>query len=154
MRPADFKYTETHEWIKVNDKKKEATVGITDYAVEQLSDLVHIELPKVGANCEQGAGFGEIESVKTVADLLSPLTGKILEVNKAIADRLDSLKEDPFEEGWLIKIKFTDPGELTSLMTSKEYGEFLESQKAETEDDEEKKKEEGSEEDVDEDDFM
>ena len=96
MRPDDYKFTETHEWVKYSDKKKEAVVGITDYAVKQLSDLVHIELPKVGDKVEQGAPFGEIESVKTVADLLAPLTGTIVEVNKDLASDLDTLKEEPF----------------------------------------------------------
>jgi glycine cleavage system H protein len=152
MRPDDFKYSETHEWIKYSDKKKEAIVGITDYAVKQLSDLVHLDLPKVGDNVEQGAPFGEIESVKTVADLVSPLTGKILEVNKEVASDLDVLKEEPFEDGWLIKIKPSDPSELESLMTKKEYEEFLESSE---EEEEEKEKGKGKEEeDVDEDDFV
>ncbi len=146
MRPDACKYTETHEWIQYSDKKKEATVGITDYAVEQLSDLIHIELPKVGDNLEQGAPFGEIESVKTVADLVSPLSGKVIDINKGIASNLDALKDEPFEEGWLIKIKASDPSEMESLMSKKEYEEFIESSK----------KEEGKEdaEDVDEDDFV
>jgi glycine cleavage system H protein len=149
MRPDDYKYSESHEWIKYNEKKKEATVGITDYAVKQLADLVHIDLPKVGDNVEQGAAFGEIESVKTVADLIAPLTGKIIEVNKEIGGDLDTLKEEPFEDGWLVRIKPTDPAELESLMTKKEYEEFLESSE---EDDKEKKGKED--EDVDEDDFV
>ena len=152
MRPDDFKYSETHEWIKYSDKKKEAIVGITDYAVKQLSDLVHIDLPKIGDNVEQGAPFGEIESVKTVADLVSPLSGKILEVNKEVSGDLDVLKEEPFEDGWLVKIKPSDPSELESLMTKKEYEEFLESSE---EEEEEKGKSKGKEEeDVDEDDFV
>ena len=148
-RPDDYKYSESHEWIKYNGKTKEATVGITDYAVKQLADLVHIDLPKVGDNVEQGAPFGEIESVKTVADLISPLTGKIIEVNKDIAGDLDTLKEEPFEDGWLVRIKPSDPAELESLMTKKEYEEFLESSEGDGED--EKK---GKDEDVDEDDFV
>ncbi|HXX93208.1 MAG TPA: glycine cleavage system protein GcvH [Planctomycetota bacterium] len=146
MRPDDFKYSETHEWIKYNPKSKEATIGITDYAVKQLSDLVHIDLPKVGDSVEQGAPFGEIESVKTVADLVSPLSGKILEVNKDIAGDLDTLKEEPFEDGWLIRIKPSEPSELESLMTKKEYEEFLESS--------EEEKEGEKEDEVDEDDFV
>jgi glycine cleavage system H protein len=146
MRPDDFKYSETHEWIKYNPKSKEATIGITDYAVKQLSDLVHIDLPKVGDSVEQGAPFGEIESVKTVADLVSPLSGKILEVNKDIAGDLDTLKEEPFEDGWLIRIKPTEPSELESLMTKKEYEEFLQSSEEEKEDEKE--------DEVDEDDFV
>lgn len=148
MRPDDCKYSETHEWIRYNDKKKEATVGITDYAIEQLSDLVHIELPKVGDSIEQGAPFGEIESVKTVADLVCPVSGKILEINKALASDLDTLKEEPFEDGWLVKIKVSDPAELESLMTRKEYKEFLDSSE------EEKKESKEESEDVDEDDFV
>lgn len=151
MRPDDYKYSETHEWVKYNEKKKEATVGITDYAVKQLSDLVHLELPKVGDTLEQGAPFGEIESVKTVADLVSPLSGKVVEVNKEVAADLDILKEEPFEDGWLIKIKPSDPTELESLMTKKEYEEFLES--AEEEEEEEEEESDDSE-DVDEDDFV
>jgi glycine cleavage system H protein len=152
MRPEDYRYSESHEWIKYNEKKKEATVGITDYAVKQLADLVHIDLPKAGDNAEQGAPFGEIESVKTVADLISPLTGKILEVNKDIAGDLDTLKEEPFEDGWLIRIKPSDPSELESLMTKKEYEEFLESSE---EDEKEEKEGKGkADEDVDEDDFV
>lgn len=149
MRPDDYKFSESHEWIKYNEKKKEATVGITDYAVKQLSDLVHIDLPKVGDNVEQGAPFGEIESVKTVADLIAPITGKIIEVNKEVGSDLDTLKEEPFEDGWLIRIKPSDPAELESLMSKKEYEEFLES--SEEEEEEKGKKED---EDVDEDDFV
>ena len=149
MRPDDYKYSESHEWIKYNAKTKEATIGITDYAVKQLADLVHIDLPKVGDSVEQGAPFGEIESVKTVADLIMPLTGKIIEVNKDIAGDLDTLKEEPFEDGWLVRIKPTDHAELESLMTKKEYEEFLESS-AEDHGDEKK----GKDEDVDEDDFV
>lgn len=149
MRPDDYKYTESHEWIKYNPKTKEATVGITDYAVKQLADLVHLDLPKVGDNAEQGTAFGEIESVKTVADLIAPLSGKIIEVNKEVGGDLDTLKEEPFEDGWLIKIKPSDPSELESLLTKKEYEEFLES--SEEGEKETKGKED---EDVDEDDFV
>jgi len=151
MRPDDYKYSESHEWIRYNAKTKEATVGITDYAVKQLADLVHIDLPKVGDSIEQGAPFGEIESVKTVADLITPLTGKILEVNKDIAGDLDTLKEEPFEDGWLIRIKPSDPAELESLMTKKEYEEFLESSE---EDEKEEKEGKAKDEYVDEDDFV
>ncbi|MGH9388996.1 MAG: glycine cleavage system protein GcvH, partial [Vicinamibacteria bacterium] len=125
IRPEDCKYSETHEWIRYSDKRKEAVIGITDYAIKQLSDLVHLELPKVGDSVEQGAPFGEIESVKTVADLVSPITGKVVEVNKVVVSDLDTLKEEPFEDGWLVRIKPSDPAELQTLMTKKEYEEFL-----------------------------
>ncbi len=153
MRPEDYKFTESHEWVKYSDKKKEAVVGITDYAVKQLSDLVHIELPKVGDKVEQGAPFGEIESVKTVADLLAPLTGTIVDINKDLASDLDTLKEEPFEDGWIIKIKPSDPSELEPLLSKKEYEEFLEAS-AEEEEEEDSKKKKKDDEDVDEDDFV
>lgn len=149
MRPDDIKFSETHEWVRYNEKKKEAVIGITDYAVKQLSDLVHIELPQVGETIEQGTSFGEIESVKTVAELVAPISGKILEINKEVASDLELLKDDPFEEGWLIKVKVSDPSELDSLMSKKEYEEFLES--AEEEEEEE---ETDDAEDIDEDDFV
>jgi glycine cleavage system H protein len=148
MRPEDCKFSETHEWVKYNDKKKEAVIGITDYAVKQLSDLVHIELPKAGESLEQGAPFGEIESVKTVADLVAPISGKVLEANKEVVSDLDVLKEEPFEDGWLIKIKVSDPSDFEALMTKKEYEEFLESSE------EEEKEGKDDAEDVDEDDFV
>ncbi|MBI4232719.1 glycine cleavage system protein GcvH [Candidatus Peregrinibacteria bacterium] len=147
MRPAGLKYTETHEWVKI-ESKDIAVIGITDYAVSQLSDLVHVELPKVGEKVEQGSAFGEIESVKTVSELISPFTGKIAEINKDAVKDLDLISEEPFEDGWLVKIKYTDSDELDSLMTGEEYKEFIEASEAE----EEGKKE--GEEDVDEEDFV
>ena len=136
MRPSDCKFSETHEWVRYNPKNKEAVIGITDYAVQQLSDLVHIELPREGAKATQGEPFGEIESVKTVADLVSPISGKITTVNKELASSdLEGLKKEPFEEGWLVKIRISDPTELDSLMTMKEYEEFLEAAEEEGNDD-------------------
>ncbi len=149
MRPEDCKYSETHEWVKYSEKRKEAVIGITDYAIKQLSDLVHIELPKAGESIEQGAPFGEVESVKTVADMVAPISGKVIEANKEVATDLDVLKEEPFEDGWLIKVKVSDPSEIEALMTKKEYEEFLESSEEEEKDEKEKDSE-----DVDEDDFV
>lgn len=134
-RPDTVKYTESHEWVKLDEKTKEAVVGITDYAVQQLSDLVHIDLPKKGDELEQGSPFGEVESVKTVADLVAPLSGKVLEVNTKLVEDLDILKEDPFQAGWIIKMKVSNASELESLMSRKEYEELLESSKEEEEDD-------------------
>jgi len=151
MRPEDLKYSETHEWVRISEKKKEATVGITDYAVKQLNDLVHLELtPKPGDSLDKDAPFGEIESVKTVADLISPVSGKIAEVNLDLAGHIDTLKEDPFDDGWMIKVKYTEPKDLEGLMTAKEYREYLES--LEEEDKGEEDEAEAGE--VDEDDFM
>jgi glycine cleavage system H protein len=133
--------------VRFNEKKKEAQIGLTDHAIEQLSDLVHLEFPKVGDAVEQGAPFAEIESVKTVADLVSPLTGKVTAINSALSEDLSTLKDDPFEEGWIVRIKVSDPSEMDALMTKKEYEDLLEAaeeEESEKEDDEE----------VDEDDFV
>lgn len=146
-RPLELKYTESHEWVRLQDKT--AVVGITDFAVSQLSDLVHLELPEEGEEIEQDSPFGEIESVKTVADLISPAGGKIAAVNETVAKNLDILHEDPYEEGWLVKIKINDPKELEDLMTAKEYETFLlglnetadEEPEEDEEEDEEKEKE-------------
>ena len=135
MKPQDLKYAETHEWLK-SSGKKDAVVGLTDYALSQLSDLVHIDLPKVGDKVEQGTPFGEIESVKTVADLVSPVTGKIVQINTDIVDNLDTLAEDPYEEGWLVKIRLDDKSEVDQLMSAKDYEDFLKTAKKEEEDEE------------------
>ncbi|OGL44235.1 MAG: glycine cleavage system protein H [Candidatus Schekmanbacteria bacterium RBG_16_38_10] len=145
MRPRDLKYSETHEWVKLVGK--DVVVGITDYAVKQLSDLVHIELPKVGEKIEQGSSFGEIESVKTVAELIAPIGGKVIEVNKSVVDNIEILSDEPFEEGWLMKVKVGDMSELDTLMSSSEYADFIKLEKEDGEDG-------SSDDDVDEDDFV
>lgn len=141
MRPDDLKYTETHEWIKVNKKAKTVVLGITDYAVSQLSDLVHIELPEAGDNLEAGQPFGEIESVKAVSDLFAPLSGEVLEVNDEVIENLDVLAKDPFEDGWLVKLQVTDMSELEEMMTRKEYDEFVLSEAGGDDDDDEEEEE-------------
>ena len=135
MKPKDCRYAETHEWAKTGKDEKEVTVGITDFAVSQLSDLVHVELPKVGDKVEQGSSFGEIESVKTVADLLAPVTGKISAVNGDVAESPEGITADPFGEGWLVKITANDTKELDSLMSASEYETFLKAASEEEEDD-------------------
>lgn len=137
MRPDDLKYTETHEWMKINKKAKTVTLGITDYAVAQLSDLVHIELPEVGDNLEAGQPFGEIESVKAVSDLFAPLSGEVVEVNDEVIQNLDNLAKDPFEDGWLVKIQTGDLADLDEMMTRKEYDEFVLSEASGDDDEEE-----------------
>ncbi|MEZ5966045.1 MAG: glycine cleavage system protein GcvH [Planctomycetota bacterium] len=105
MRPNDRKYLKSHEWCKISDGV--ATVGISDYAVAHLSDLVFLDLPEVGTAVTAGKAFAEIESVKAVSDIYSPVTGEIVEVNDDLPDELDTLKEDAFGAGWMIKVKFT-----------------------------------------------
>ncbi|HLQ38023.1 MAG TPA: glycine cleavage system protein GcvH [Planctomycetota bacterium] len=105
MRPNDRKYLKSHEWCKV--EKGIATVGITDFAVSHLSDLVFLDLPGKGTSVTIGESFGEIESVKAVSDLYSPVSGEVIEVNKELPDNLDWLATDPFGKAWMIKVKVT-----------------------------------------------
>lgn len=123
MRPKELLYSETHEWVKVNGGV--ATVGITDHAVEHLSDLVYIELPRKGDRVTRGQPFGTIESVKAVSDLNAPVTGTIVEVNDGLADQLDILAGDPFGSGWLLKIELGDASELEALVSPTSYEEIL-----------------------------
>ena len=127
MRPDDRKYLESHEWIKIQGDT--ALIGITDFAVEELSsgnegDLVYCDLPEVGRTLGDGETFGEIESVKAVADLNSPLAGEVVEVNTAIEDHLEILSEDPFERGWMIKIKLSNKDD-SSLLDAAAYEALL-----------------------------
>jgi glycine cleavage system H protein len=120
-RPADLRYTESHEWVRIEGDV--GTVGISDFAVEHLSDLTFLELPEVGQELGAGDSFGEIESVKAVADLNSPVGGEVIEVNEELPDALDRLKESPFEEGWMVKLKLSDPSEVDGLLTLEQYEE-------------------------------
>ena len=105
MRPTDRQYSKSHEWCKTTDGT--ATVGISDHAVAHLSDLVFLDLPKVGSTVTAGEQFGEIESVKAVSSLYSPVSGEVVDVNAELPDNLDWLGEDAFEKGWMIKVKVT-----------------------------------------------
>lgn len=117
--PRDRKYSPEHEWVKITDST--ATVGITDYAQEQLGDVVYVELPKVGAKVEQFKPFGVIESVKTASDLYAPISGEVVEVNEELADHPELVNESPYDRAWLIKVKPSDLSELAKLMTAEEY---------------------------------
>ena len=120
--PKSLKFTTTHEWVRVEGNV--ATVGITDFAVNQLTDLVYIELPQVGREYKAGDVFGEVESVKAVSDLYAPVAGEIVETNKGLADNLATLSEDPFGEGWMIRLKLADPAAVASLMDRAAYDAF------------------------------
>jgi len=117
--PDDRRYTPSHEWAA--ESGGIVSVGITDFAVQELGDLVFIDLPEVGAEVSVGEAFGEIESVKAVSELLAPVSGKVVEVNTDLEDALDTLVDSPFEEGWLIRIDPADPTQLESLMTLDGY---------------------------------
>lgn len=119
MDPASLKYAATHEWIHVEGET--ATIGISEFAVRQLTDLVFIELPEVGRALEPGDDFGVVESVKAVSDLYAPVAGEVTEVNSALEDNLDPLTDDPFGAGWIIRMKVTDASGLEGLMDQAAY---------------------------------
>lgn len=121
---SDYKFTTTHEWVKVarsDQGESIATVGITDHAVQALADLVFMELPPVGKELKAGEPFGQIESVKAVSDLYTPVSGTVVEANTALADRLETLPDDPYEAGWMIRIRLSHPKELEKLLDQAAY---------------------------------
>src|SRR5436190_470351 len=110
MNPKELLYAETHEWVRVADEggRKVGTVGITAFALEQLTDLVHMVLPKVGAKVSAGEPFGEVESVKAVSDLYSPVDGEVVAVHGDLAQKLETLASDPYSNGWMMKVAISD----------------------------------------------
>ncbi|MCA9264770.1 MAG: glycine cleavage system protein GcvH [Planctomycetales bacterium] len=123
MKPEELLYAKTHEWASIQDDQghKIATVGISAFAVEQLTDLVFLEPPSVGQNVESGKSMGEIESVKAVSDVYSPVTGEVIEVNAELPDNLERLNDDPYNAGWIAKVKVTDESSLDALMDFAAY---------------------------------
>lgn len=117
--PADRRYTAEHEWIKVEGDAY--LVGITSFAQDQLGDIVYVELPKVGAHVEAGQTFGVIESVKTASDLYAPVSGEVVEVNARVAEQPQTVNEDPYSSGWMIKIRPANPKQVDSLLTADQY---------------------------------
>ncbi len=120
--PADLKYCKTHEWVRVEGDV--VIVGITDHAQSELGDIVYLDFPEVGAALKAEEKFGEVESVKAVSELYSPVSGEVVEVNSAIEKSTEIVNEDPFGAGWLIKVKLSDAGELSNLMNSEDYKAF------------------------------
>ena len=123
MKREELLYAKTHEWVHVGAEggSKIATVGISAFAVEALTDLVFIDLPEKGRTLQAGQSFGEIESVKAVSDLYSPVSGEVVEVNSGLADHLEKLNEDPYNAGWMIKVRIADESSLKGLMDFKAY---------------------------------
>ena len=119
MDPTTLKYTPTHEWVHLEGDV--ATLGISKFAVDQLTDLIVIELPKVGAKLTQGKPFGEVESVKAVSDLYAPVGGEVVEVNDAVAKDVQILAEDPYSKGWLVKVKVADASTVAGLLDHDAY---------------------------------
>jgi glycine cleavage system H protein len=124
MYPNDLKYTKSHEWVRLADVT--ATVGISDFAQEELGDIVNVDLPKPGTRVMAGEPFGSVDSVKAVSDLLSPVTGEVVEVNEDVEGSPELINEEPYGSGWLIIVKADDPSELNELMGSDDYERFVE----------------------------
>jgi glycine cleavage system H protein len=119
MDPKALKYSPTHEWVSLDGDV--ATIGISRFAVDQLTDLIMIDLPAVGTKLVAGKGFGEVESVKAVSDLYAPLGGKVVEVNGDVTGNVQLLAEDPYEKGWLIKVRVDNPSEVAQLLDHDAY---------------------------------
>ena len=124
MRPDDRKYSKEHEWVKMEDATQ-ALAGITVYAQDQLGDIVYVDLPKTGATIRFMEKMGEVESVKAVSDLFSPITGEVTEVNERLLDHPELVNEDPLGEGWMMRVTVSDAAELDQLMSAEEYEAFI-----------------------------
>jgi glycine cleavage system H protein len=124
--PENLLYAESHEWVK--EEGDRVTIGITDYAQSQLKDVVYVELPEIGLEVKKGESIGVVESVKTVADLFSPVTGKVVEANVGLKNSPQFINEDAYGRGWIVKMEMKDKGELKALLSSKAYQQSLPSE--------------------------
>jgi len=127
MYPDDRRYTKEHEWVKVEEDR--GRVGITDYAQNQLGDVVYLELPEVGRNLKAGETFGTVESVKAVSELFAPVTGEVVEVNSGLVSNPEAINTDPHGQAWMIVVRLQDPKAIGSLMDAKAYQALVESAK-------------------------
>ncbi len=121
--PEDLKYSKEHEWVRLSGNV--ATIGVTDYAQDQLGEIVFVELPDEGEEVEKDDAFGVVESVKSVNDVYTPLSGRVVEVNDPAVDSPEIVNEDPYGEGWLIKVEISDTSELKDLMSAKDYTAYI-----------------------------
>lgn len=122
-RPDDRKYSREHEWVRVEDGI--GTIGITDFAQEELGDIVYLDLPAKGTQVRQFEKMGEIESVKSVSDLYSPVSGEVLDVNSVVVDSPEIVNQDPFDTGWMVRVRLSDPSELDNLLTAEQYDRLV-----------------------------
>jgi glycine cleavage system H protein len=124
--PDALKYHAEHDWARLEGS--EATLGITWFAQDSLGELVHFEPPEAGATIAKDSAYGEVESVKAVSDLISPLSGEVIDVNQKVVDAPETVNEDPYGEGWLVRIRLSDPGEADTLLDADAYKQILEEQ--------------------------
>ncbi len=122
MFPDDLRYSREHEWVRIDGDQ--ATIGITSFAADELGDIVFVETPEPGATLSQFASFGVVESVKAVSDLFAPISGEVMEVNEALRDTPELMNTAPFEDGWIARVKLSDPAELESLLDAAAYAEL------------------------------
>ena len=133
--PEGLKYSKEHEWVLVESDV--ATIGITEFAQDELGDIVYVELPQVGEKISMDDPFGSVESVKAVSDIFAPISGSVIEVNDTLPDSPEIINEDPYGDGWMIKVQITDKAELKELMSSDGYAEYIVQKKEESGEDEE-----------------
>lgn len=124
--PQDLKYTKDHEWVRAEGNV--ATVGITSFAQESLGDVVYVELPEVGAEVKASQPFGVVESTKAVSELFAPVSGKVIERNGAVIDSPETVNNDPYAAGWMIRVEMSDPSELDALLDAAGYAKYVEEQ--------------------------
>lgn len=122
--PDDIKYSRTHEWVRL-ENSNEVTIGISDYAQEEMGDIVYVELPEEGAEIEKETAFGVIESVKATEDIYAPVSGKVIEINAPLEDSPEVINEDCYGDGWLLRVELFDTKEIDDLMDSKAYKEYV-----------------------------
>ncbi len=121
--PQSLKYTKEHEWVREDGDT--VTVGITDHAQGELGDIIFVEFPEIGQKIERDEPFGTIEAVKTVADLFAPISGTVIEINETLDDSPESVNNDPYGDGWMVKVSVSEPGELDNLMSKDQYLEMF-----------------------------
>lgn len=132
--PEGLKYSKEHEWVLVEDDV--AIIGITEFAQGELGDIVFVELPEVGEKISKDDAFGSLESVKAVSDIFAPISGTVVEINDALPDSPETINEDPYGDGWMIKVQMTDMDELKDLMSPDDYAEFIKQENEEEDEDE------------------
>jgi glycine cleavage system H protein len=127
--PEDLHYSKDHEWIRVEGDV--GTIGITDHAQNSLGDVVYVELPKVGESFTAHEAFGSVESVKAVSEIFTPVSGEVTEVNESLQDEPEKVNQDPYGDGWMVRVRMSNPGEVDSLLNSVEYEDFTKAEETE-----------------------
>lgn len=125
--PSDFRYTKEHEWVRPDGDI--GVIGITDHAQKELGDIVYVDLPAIGTRAEKGKALGSVESVKAVSDVYAPVSGEVVEINELLSTAPEKLNDDPHGDAWLVKIRMSDPGDMSDLMSAEDYQKYAEAEK-------------------------